>query len=63
MKTERFGEAALDERKALNEWVADGNSVFDNAWGIAGEDGNPLGFIEAFRLIADMARYPEDYGI
>jgi hypothetical protein len=63
MKTESFGDAALDERKALHEWVVNGNSVFDNAWGIASEDGNPLSFIEAFRLVVDMSSYPEDYGL
>jgi hypothetical protein len=63
MKTESFGELTPDERKALHKWIADGNSVYDNAWGIASEDGNPLGFIEAFRLVDDMLSYPEDYGL
>jgi hypothetical protein len=58
-----FGDLTPNERIALHEWIADGNSVRDNPSLIAGEDGNPLGFIEAFRLIADMESYPEDYGL
>ena len=59
----RFSEATPVERKTLRKWVADANSVYDNAWWIAGEDGNPLCFIEAFRLISDMLSYPEDYDL
>ena len=57
------GDLAPDERKSLHEWVADGNSVRDNPSLIAGEDGNPLCYIAAIRLIADMLDHPEDYGI
>ena len=57
------GDITPEERKALRKWVADGNSVYDNAWWIADEDGNPLCFIEAFRLISDMLNHPEDYGL
>ena len=56
------GELAPHERKALHEWVADGNSVYENASWLAGEDGNPLCFIAAIRLEADMLSHPEDYG-
>jgi hypothetical protein len=55
------GYLAPDERKALHEWVADGNSVYDNPGLIAVEDGNPLCYIEAIRLIADMWSNPENY--
>ena len=58
-----IGDLAPDERKALHEWVAGGNSVYDNPSLIAGEDGNPLCFIAAIRLVADMWNHPEDYGI
>jgi hypothetical protein len=57
------GNLTPDERKALHGWVADGNSVYNNFSCIAGEDGNPLCYIAAIRLLADMWNYPEDYGI
>ena len=56
-----IGDLTPDERKALHQWVTDGNSVYDNASWLAGEDGNPLCFIAAIRLEADMFSHPEDY--
>ena len=56
-----FDDLTPVERKELHEWVADGNSVRDNPSLIAGEDGNPLCYIAAIRLIADMRNHPEDY--
>ena len=56
------GDLAPDERKALHQWVADGNSVYENAFWLAGEDGNPLCYIAAMRLVSDMLVNPEDYG-
>ena len=56
------GDLTPNERKALHQWVADGNSVYENARWLAGEDGNPLCFIAAIRLEDDMLRHPEDYG-
>ena len=50
-----------DEHKELHQWVTDGNSVYENAFWIAGEDGNPLCYIAAIRLVADMVSHPEDY--
>jgi hypothetical protein len=58
-----IGDLTPDERKTLNEWVADGNSVWNNPSCIAGEDGSPLCYITAIRLVADMWNHPEDYGI
>jgi len=55
------GDLTSDERKALHQWVTDGNSVYDNANWLAGEDGKPLCFIAAIRLEADMFSYPEHY--
>jgi hypothetical protein len=57
----RFSEATPDERKALHDWVADGNSVYDNPSCLAGEDGKPLCYIAAVRLAVDMLNHPEDY--
>jgi hypothetical protein len=45
------GDITPEERKALRKWVADGNSVYDNPFWLAGEDGNSLCFIVAIRLV------------
>ena len=58
-----FVDLMPNERKSLHEWVADGNSVRDNPSFIAGDDGNPLCYITAIRLVADMWNNPEDYGL
>ena len=58
-----FNDLTPEERKVLHQWVADGNSVYCNPSLIAGEDGNPLCYITAIRLVADMWSNPEDYGI
>jgi len=58
-----FADLKPDELKALHEWVADGNSVRDNPSLIAGEDGNPLCYITAIRLVADMWNNSGDYGL
>ena len=55
------GDLSPDERKELHQWVADGNSVYENAFWLAGEDGNPLCYIAAMRLVSDMLNHPEDY--
>ena len=57
-----IGALTPDERRALHEWVADGNSVYDNPFGIADEDSRPSCYISAIRLISDMLSYSEDYG-
>ena len=56
-----IGDLAPDERKELRQWVADGNSVYENAYWLAGEDGNPLCYISANRFVADMLNQPENY--
>jgi len=52
-----------DERKALHKWVTDGNSVHDNPYWLAGENGNSLCYIMAIRLVADLWSHHNDYGI
>jgi len=42
------------ERNDLFEWVAGGNSVYSNPYCLSGEDGAPLGYIEASRIIDEM---------
>jgi len=58
-----IGDLTSEERKEFHEWVNDENSVYDNPFWIAGEDGNPLCFISAIRFVSDMVNHPEDYGI
>jgi hypothetical protein len=50
-----------DERKGLRDWVAAGNSPYDNPYYYAGDDGGPLCFIETMRLVEDMRNFPENY--
>ena len=57
-----IGDLAPEERKELHKWVADGNNVYENAYWLAGEDGNPLCYIAAMRLVSDMVVNPVDYG-
>jgi len=59
----RIGFITPDERKELRDWVARGNQAVCNPWYIAGEDGCPLDYITAKRIIDDMWLHPEDYGI
>lgn len=51
------------ERKELHDWVNAGNQVICNPWYMAGEDGRPLDYITASRIVDDMVTNTEDYGI
>jgi len=50
-----------EERKDLHEWVADGNSVYDNPYYMSEDNGKPMDYIEAIRITADMRENPENY--
>jgi hypothetical protein len=56
-----ISDLTVAERKELREWVAKGNSVYDNGYYMAGEDGNPTDYITANRITADMVKNPQDY--
>jgi hypothetical protein len=43
-----------NEKNELNQWVADGNSVYDNPFDIYDDVGNPIDFINGYRLIIEM---------
>lgn len=43
-----------DEHAELKAWVAAGNSVYDNARGACGENGWPLDYISAERIMKDL---------
>ena len=58
-----IGELNADEMECLREWVADGNSVYDNPYYLYTEYGDPFCYITAIRINADMMENPEDYGI
>ncbi|MCL2123412.1 MAG: hypothetical protein FWH34_06245 [Desulfovibrionaceae bacterium] len=42
------------DKKALAEWVADGNSPLDNPWLLCREDGWPFDFVSAMRFWRDV---------
>ena len=52
---------SIDERHGLNEWLADGHSVFDNPHLLYDEHGQPLDFINGCRMEFDMRMNPYDY--
>jgi len=52
-----------DERRSLREWVADGNSVYDNPYHFSDDRGRPFDYIEAIRTAEDMRQNPENYGL
>jgi hypothetical protein len=56
-----IGTLTDEEKQELSEWVASGNSVYDNPHFFSDERGFPLGFIEAFRANIDMCENPSDY--
>ena len=42
-----------EERAELRQWVMDGNSPYDNGWNHCDEDGRPLDFVSAIRIVQD----------
>ena len=45
-----------DERKALHEWVADGNSVHENVAMASYEGGRPMDFLDVYREEEELRR-------
>jgi hypothetical protein len=56
-----LGPSTKGERRKLREWVSAGNSVHENPCLLYGEDGAPLGYIQAIRITEDMLNNPDDY--
>jgi len=54
-----IGVLSDEERNDLHEWVANGNSVHDNPGAVSGENGLPMDYINARRLIEEMAEMRE----
>ena len=42
-----------EERQEILAWVQDGNSVYDNPWYMAEENGRPMDYITAVREVND----------
>ena len=43
-----------DEKKGLYEWVASGNSVYDNPYYYSDERGNPMDYISTMRVVEEQ---------
>jgi hypothetical protein len=56
-----FDDITLKERKDLRQWVKDGNSVYENPGLFSCENGDPMDYITAVRIIEDMRKNPGDY--
>ena len=50
-----------DERHDLKEWVAGGNSVYDNPYSLYDESGRPMDFINGCRMGIEMSEYPSRF--
>jgi len=57
----KIGHITPDEKEALNEWVATGNSVYDNPYGIYGEHGFAMDYIWAIRNYDELFGGPADF--
>jgi hypothetical protein len=49
-----IAEITKEERYDLREWVAAGNSVYDNPYSIYDDSGQPMDFINGCRFEAEM---------
>jgi len=58
----KIGDISDEERKDLREWVAGGNSVYDNPYYLSDEKGNPIDFVGAIRVTAELREEYEKNG-
>ena len=42
------------ERQELADWIKGGNSVYNNPWYIADEQGRPMDYVSAMRAVGDL---------
>jgi len=54
------GPLTEEEKADLCEWVADGNSVYDNPYYLCDDSGRPMSFIEGCRFAEWMREEYED---
>lgn len=52
---EKTMDMSIEERRELRQWVLSGHSPYDNGWYLCNEDGYPLDYINARRVIEDEA--------
>lgn len=45
-----------EERTQLDKWVQEGNNFLDNPWYMAQENGQPLDFVNALRVMLEQAK-------
>lgn len=50
----QFPDATAEEKRAVREWVAEGNSPYDNSWLFYSESGWPMDFITAERRVKEF---------
>ena len=51
----RFPDISEDEKEDLRQWVASGNSPYENGYNLCDDSGRPMDFISARRCIMEMA--------
>jgi len=51
---QNIGDMTVDEKNDLYEWVASGNSVYDNPFCYSDERGNPLDYLSTMRVVKDQ---------
>ena len=56
-----IGNLTADEKKDLHQWVAGGNSVYENPYFLYDESGNPMDFISSRRVDIDMCENPSHF--
>ncbi|MBR2048855.1 MAG: hypothetical protein IJ960_09705 [Oscillospiraceae bacterium] len=56
---EKATDMCIEERRELRQWVLAGHSPYDNGWYLCNEDGCPLDFIHALRIVEDEAAMKE----
>jgi hypothetical protein len=49
-----FEDITEDEKRNLQKWVADGNSIFENPYCYSDESGRPMDFINACRFNTEL---------
>ena len=52
---EKTTDMRIEERRELRQWVLSGHSPYENGWYLCNEDGCPLDFINALRIVEDEA--------
>jgi hypothetical protein len=54
-----IGDVTDDEMRDLQHWVDDGHCIYENPHLISDESGSPMDFINACRIVSEMAEDPE----